>query len=67
MNIQSIGAVGSLDRGVRIVLGLGLIALVFIGPQSPWGWIGVIPLVTGLIGWCPLYRIFGIRTKKVTR
>ncbi len=67
MNIQSIGAVGSLDRGVRIVLGLALIALVFIGPQSPWGWIGVIPLVTGLIGWCLLYRIFGVSTKKLTR
>ncbi len=64
MNIQSIGAVGNLDRGIRIVLGLVLIAMVFIGPQSPWGWIGVVPLVTGLIGWCPLYRIFGVSTKK---
>ena len=44
---------GSIDRIVRIVVGLVLISLVFIGPQSPWGWIGVIPLATGLIGWCP--------------
>ena len=55
---------GSADRGIRIVVGLVLISLVFIGPQSPWGWIGVIPLVTGLIGWCPAYTIFGMNTCK---
>jgi hypothetical protein len=53
---------GSIDRIVRIVAGLVLISLVFIGPQSPWGWIGVIPLATGLIGWCPAYTLFGIDT-----
>lgn len=55
---------GSVDRGIRIVVGLVLISLVFIGPQSPWGWIGVIPLVTGLIGWCPAYTVFGMNTCK---
>lgn len=54
--------VGGIDRIARIVVGVILIALVFVGPQSPWGWIGVIPLATALIGWCPAYTIFGIRT-----
>lgn len=53
---------GSLDRILRIVVGLVLIALVFVGPQTQWGWIGVVPLLTGFIGFCPAYAIFGIRT-----
>lgn len=53
---------GTLDRVARIVLGLGLLALVFVGPQTPWGWIGVVPLLTGLVGWCPLYTLLGVRT-----
>ena len=56
--------VGSIDRALRIVVGLGLISIVFVGPQTPWGWIGIIPLATALIGWCPLYRILGISSKK---
>jgi hypothetical protein len=58
---------GSIDRIVRIVAGLVLISLVFIGPQSPWGWIGVVPLATGLIGWCPAYTLFGIDTCKMKK
>ena len=54
--------VGTIDRVARLVLGLVLIALVFVGPQTPWGWIGVIPLLTALVGFCPAYRLFGIRT-----
>lgn len=54
--------VGGLDRILRIAVGLGLIALVFVGPQTPWGWVGVVPLLTGLIGACPLYTLLGIRT-----
>jgi len=53
---------GKLDRAIRIVLGLALIAMVFIGPQTLWGWIGAVPLLTGLVGYCPLYSIFGINT-----
>jgi hypothetical protein len=53
---------GSLDRLLRIIIGLGLLALVFVGPQTPLGWIGVVPLLTGLVGFCPAYRIFGITT-----
>ncbi len=52
------------DRGIRIVLGLVGIALVFWGPKTAWGWIGLIPLVTGLTGTCPLYTLLGVRTCK---
>ncbi len=54
--------VGSLDRTLRIILGLVIVSLVFIGPQTPWGWLGLILLITGLIGWCPLYRALGMNT-----
>lgn len=53
---------GTIDRAVRIVLGLGLISLAFIGPQSPLGYLGLVPLATGLIGFCPLYKVLGIST-----
>ncbi len=53
---------GNLDRVLRIALGLVLIALVFFGPQSPWGWVGIIPLGTALVGFCPAYRLLGICT-----
>jgi hypothetical protein len=53
---------GTLDRGVRIVLGLALLSLVFLGPHSWFGLIGLVPLATGLVGFCPLYRVLGIRT-----
>lgn len=56
--------VGSIDRAVRIIIGVVLIALVFVGPQTPWGWIGLLPLATALVGWCPAYSLFGIRTCK---
>lgn len=56
--------VGSIDRALRILLGLGLISIVFIGPQTPWGWIGVVPLMTALLGWCPAYTLLGIKTCK---
>lgn len=53
---------GTIDRALRIILGLVLLALVFVGPATPWGWIGLVPLLTGLIGYCPLYGLFGFRT-----
>ena len=56
--------VGSLDKSVRIVIGLVLLSLVFVGPRTPWGWIGVLPLLTGFVGVCPLYVPFGIDTRK---
>jgi Protein of unknown function (DUF2892) len=58
---------GGLDRLLRIVVGLVVLALVFVGPKTPLGWIGVILLLTGLIGFCPAYRIFGISTCSTRR
>jgi hypothetical protein len=54
--------IGTIDRVLRIILGLAVLSLVFFGPQTPWGWIGLVPLVTALIGSCPAYSIFGIST-----
>ncbi len=56
--------VGGIDRVVRIVIGLALIALAVTGIFTPWGYIGVVPLLTGAIGWCPAYMPFGIKTCK---
>ena len=56
---------GTADRVVRVILGAGLLSLVFFGPQTAWGWIGVVPLATGLIGNCPLYSVLGISTCKI--
>ncbi len=50
------------DRTIRVVLGVGLLSLVFVGPQTPWGFVGVVPLLTGLAGFCPLYRLLGVST-----
>ena len=52
--------IGSIDRILRLVAGLVLIALVFVGPKTPWGWIGIVPLLTGMMSSCPIYSIFGI-------
>jgi len=56
--------VGSIDRALRVLIGLALIAMVFVGPQTPWGWIGIVPLATAALSWCPLYTVLGIRTCK---
>ena len=50
------------ERVLRLILGLGLLSLIFIGPQTWWGLLGVVPLVTGLLGSCPIYTLFGIST-----
>lgn len=55
------------ERALRVLLGLVLLALVFTGPRTPWGLLGVIPLATGLLGSCPLYTLFGISTCPTTR
>jgi hypothetical protein len=52
--------VGGLDRAIRIALGLGIISLAFWGPQTAWAWLGIIPVLTGLIGTCGLYTLLGI-------
>jgi hypothetical protein len=52
----------NIERVVRVLLGVGLLSLVFVGPQTLWGLIGIVPLATGLIGSCPLYTALGIST-----
>lgn len=54
--------VGGIDRVLRIILGVVLIALAVTGKLVPWGWIGVVPLLTGLFGTCPLYSLIGLST-----
>ena len=54
--------VGSVDRMIRIIVGLILIALIFVGPKTAWGWIGLIPLITGLARTCPAYSLLGLNT-----
>lgn len=56
--------VGGIDRIARIVIGIALVVLTLTGMVGTWGWIGVVPLATGLIGWCPAYLPFGIKTCK---
>ena len=53
---------GGADRTVRIIAGLVLLSLMFVGPKSTWGLVGAVPLLTGLAGTCPLYSLFGIST-----
>jgi len=54
--------VGGIDRTVRIVLGLVLLGLMATGSIGVWGWLGIVPIATGAIGWCPPYAIFGWST-----
>ena len=53
---------GTADRAVRALIGIGLLAIVFVGPKTPWGWLGIVPLATSLMGWCPAYTLLGINT-----
>ncbi len=53
---------GTVDRLFRAIVGIGLLAIVFVGPKTPWGWLGIVPLATSLMGWCPLYTVLGINT-----
>ncbi len=53
---------GTIDRAVRIIAGLGILSLAFVGPQTPLGYLGLVPLATGLIGFCPVYKLLGFST-----
>lgn len=59
--------VGPVDRLIRAIAGIAILSLVFIGPQSWWGLLGLIPLGTALIGWCPPYALLGINTCPASR
>ena len=58
---------GSLDRALRVAAGLALIGLSATGTVGMWGYIGVVPLLTGAIGWCPLYTLLGFSSCPVKR
>jgi hypothetical protein len=58
--------VGKTERVIRVLAGLGILSLVFIGPQTVWAWIGAVPLLTGLIGYCPAYSLIGFNTCKTS-
>ncbi len=53
---------GTIDRALRIIAGLALVGLAATGTICAWGWIGIVPIATGLIGWCPAYTMLGINT-----
>jgi hypothetical protein len=52
----------SVDRAARLITGIVLLSLVFVGPQTPWGLLGLVPLLTAAVGWCPLYSVLGVST-----
>ena len=54
--------VHNVERVVRVLVGIGILSLAFVGPETAWGYVGLIPITTGLIGTCPLYTVFGIST-----
>jgi Protein of unknown function (DUF2892) len=53
---------GTADRALRVVLGIAILSLAFVGPRTPWGYLGFVPLLTGVFGFCPLYTVFGFST-----
>ena len=53
---------GAIDRVIRIAAGAGLLAAAALGAIGPWGWIGIVPLATGLFRFCPAYMLLGIRS-----
>ncbi len=53
---------GTIDRVLRIILGVALLVLTVVGPKTLWGLIGVVPLLTGIVGTCPLYSLLGLST-----
>lgn len=54
--------VGNVDRAARALAGVALVGATLTGAIGPWGWVGVVPLLTAAVGWCPLYKVLGIDT-----
>lgn len=57
--------IGNIERVIRVLAGLGICSLALVGPTTPWAWLGLIPVATGLLGWCPPYALLGINTCKM--
>jgi hypothetical protein len=58
---------GTIDRVLRVAVGLGVLSLTVVGPQTMWGLLGLVPLATGLMGSCPLYSVLGLSTCPVKK
>lgn len=58
--------IGTPDRAIRVIVGLSLIALATTGTVGVWGWIGVVPVVSGIFGFCPAYTLLGLNTGKTS-
>jgi len=56
--------IGDVERVVRVVIGLAILPLAFVGPASPWAYLGFLPLLTGAVGWCPPYTLLGVSTRR---
>jgi hypothetical protein len=54
--------IGGAERVVRVLVGIAILSLAFVGPRSPWAYLGLLPVLTGLAGWCPPYALLGIST-----
>ena len=59
--------IGAAERVIRVVIGIGILSLAFVGEKSPWAYLGIMPLLTGIVGWCPPYALFGISTCRGTK
>jgi hypothetical protein len=55
--------IGDTERVIRVVIGLVVLSLAWVGPKSPWAYLGILPLVTGAVGWCPPYTLFHFSTR----
>ncbi|MEJ2182507.1 MAG: DUF2892 domain-containing protein [Nitrospirota bacterium] len=55
---------GTLDRAIRVTAGLSILSLAFVGPRSKWASLGGFPLVTGAVGWCPVYELLDLSTRR---
>jgi hypothetical protein len=55
------------DRIIRVIAGIAILSLAFAGPQTPWAYLGIVPLATGIIGWCPPYSLLGFSTCKSSK
>lgn len=59
--------IGTVERIVRVLVGIIVLSLAFVGPRSPWAYLGLLPLLSGLIGWCPPYALLGISTARASK
>lgn len=56
--------IGNIDKTIRILVGILLLTQVFTGLHTPWGWVGLLPLITAFVSFCPVYKVLGLHTNK---